>query len=324
LSKILLLISKDPTDHAFCTEVASSSSLSLKSVSQFTEGALILAQQDVGALFVAIDSVQEYQEFETAVQEKVGLYSEKVEANRIHIISSQSFELAPYLVQSPLFGHFVYRKYGNIQASGKIYARTVVLTQTERAFGLGPLLSPGAKVQVVRLESSDKKQSAVEAVKTYLIAAKFQSRMASVIANAVDEILMNAIFDAPIDDLGRPLLSTTARTSIIKLENRSAVELHVGFDNETVGLSAIDLYGSIDKQKLLQYISKVYTSDEYRVRSNIAGAGIGLATVLHTGGSLVFVSESRVKSQVTVLFKRTDNFRAFKEQFRFISTQFYF
>ena len=69
---------------------------------------------------------------------------------------------------------------------------------------------------------------------------------------------------------------------------------------------------------------KVYTDEEYKVRSSVAGAGIGLATVFRSGGSFFFVSEAGVKTEVTVFFRRTDNFRKFKDQFRFISTQFYF
>ena len=88
--------------------------------------------------------------------------------------------------------------------------------------------------------------------------------------------------------------------------------------------AASDLYGSLDKNRLLSHISKIYKEEEYRVRTAVAGAGIGLATVFRTGGSFFFVSEQGVRTEVTVFFKRTDNFREFKDQFRFISTQFYF
>jgi hypothetical protein len=89
-------------------------------------------------------------------------------------------------------------------------------------------------------------------------------------------------------------------------------------------LTAIDLFGSLDKNKLLSHISKIYTDEEYKVKTSVAGAGIGLATVFRSGGSFFFVSEARVRTEVTVFFKRTDSFREFKDQFKFLSTQFYF
>jgi hypothetical protein len=54
-----------------------------------------------------------------------------------------------------------------------------------------------------------------------------------------------------------------------------------------------------------------------------AGAGIGLASIFRSGGSICFACEKEVKTEVTVLFKKTDNFREFKDQFKFIATQFY-
>src|SRR5262249_33429793 len=154
-----------------------------------------------------------------------------------------------YLVQSPLFGHFVIRNYGDPKEAGQHYGRIVKATLADRAFGLKSLLNEKAKIQVVKLQQSTQKQDAVEAIKNYLLAAKFQSRMATVIANAVDELLMNAIFDAPVDELGKPLLSSTSRATLIKLEAQHSVEMHVGYDGRYVGITAVDLFGSLDKAK---------------------------------------------------------------------------
>lgn len=298
--------------------------LSLQTSYTPKEGAAILAKEDPAIMIADCSNQAQYEALENAVQETVGLFSDKVNPNTIHFISSDNLERVHYLIQSPLFGHFILRNFSDPKKSGQHYGRLVKSTLGDRAFGLDKLLKAGTKIQVVKLNYSSQKQDAVEAVKNYLLAAKFQSRMATVVANAVDELLMNAMFDAPVDDLGKPLLSATSRTTVLKLEGKNAVEMHVGYDGTYVGISAIDYFGSMDKVKLLTHISKIYTEEEYKVRTSIAGAGIGLATVFRSGGSFFFVSESRVKTEVTVFFKRTENFREFKDQFRFISTQFYF
>jgi hypothetical protein len=324
LGKTLLLISGRPEDQAFAGEVAVMAQLSLKTLPDPKEAADFIASDDATVIFCDTSSEAQYQVLEAAIQETVGLFSDKINANSIHFLSNEDLEKVQYLIQSPLFGHFVLRNYGDPKAAGQHYGRVVKATLTEKAFGLTALLRPGAKVQTVRLQSSSQKQEAVEAIKTYLVQAKFQSRMATVIANAVDELLMNAIFDAPTDELGKPLLTSTARSVVQELKDRNAVEMHVAFDGHYVAITAVDLFGSIDKVKLMTHISKLYTDEEYKVRTSVAGAGIGLATVFRSGGSFFFVSESRSRTEVTVFFRRTDNFREFKDQFRFISTQFYF
>ncbi len=322
--KKLLLISERPEDLAFAAEAAKAANLNLISAPNPTAGVAILTEEEPCVILMDVSSAELYEAIEKAIQDTIGLFSEKVNPNNIHFISSQNLEKVQYLVQSPLFGHFVHRNFTDPQVSGSQYGRVILTTLQDRAFGLTHLLKPGTKIQNIKLASTHQKQDAVEAIKNYLIAAKFQSRMATVIANAVDELLMNAMFDAPVDDIGKPLFSATARNTVFKLEGKNAVEMNIGYDGELVAITAVDYFGSLDKVKLLTHISKIYTEEEYKVRTSVAGAGIGLATVFRSGGSFFFVSESRVKTEVTVFFKRTDSFREFKDQFRFISTQFYF
>ena len=57
-----------------------------------------------------------------------------------------------------------------------------------------------------------------------------------------------------------------------------------------------------------------------------AAAGHGrLSTgARRSGGSLIFMCEKHVKTEVALIFERYDSYREFKGQFRFISLQFYY
>ncbi len=298
--------------------------LTLQTVSTAREGAEILSADGASAILVDTSSDDQYHQFEAAIQDSVGLFSEKINANATHFITSEEIERVPYLLQSPLFGNYVLRNYGDIKDAGQHYGRIIRAALSDRAFGLKTLLKEGTKIQTIQFKVTTQKQDGVEAVKNFLIAAKFQTRMATQVANAVDELLMNSMFDAPVDDLGKATFSSTPRSAKIELIGKHQIEMSVGFDGKYIGVSATDLFGSLDKAKLLTFISKIYTDEEYKVRTSTAGAGIGLATVFRSGGSLFFVSETKVKTEVTVFFMRTPTFRDFKDQFRFLSTQFYF
>ncbi len=324
MARSLLLISSNEKDEAFVKEVAAAADLPLKVVPNAEASAEYFARDEATVILADCATQALYQDLENTIQNTVGLFSDRINANAIHFLSDGVLENAQFLVQSPLFGHFIMRNYHDPVAAGRHYGKIVRATLEPRAFGLQQLLGPGAKIQVVPLQATTQKQNAVEAVKNFLVQAKFQTRMATVVANAVDELLMNAMFDAPIDDLGRPLFTSTSRSTAFKLESKHAVEMHVGFDGTYVAITAVDLFGSLDKNKLLSHISKIYTEEEYKVRTAVAGAGIGLATVFRSGGSFLFCSENRVRTEVTVMFRRCDSYREFKDQFRFLSTQFYF
>jgi hypothetical protein len=324
VGKHLLLISQKPEDLEFATQMAATTELTLLVAGTALEGARFVQQQECAVILVDVSTEEQYREFEKAIQDTVGMFSDKINANAIHFLSSSPPEQVGYLIQSPIFGHYVLRNYIVPKEAGEHYGRIVKSSINQQTFQMSAFLRPGAKIQNIKLHSTSQKQEAVEAIKTYLQAAQFNSRMATLISNAVDEILMNAMFDAPIDELGKTTLAQTLRSTVFPLEGKSAVEMNVGYDGVYVAISAVDHFGSLDKAKLMKHISRNYTDEEYKIKSAVAGAGIGLATVFRSGGSFYFVSENRVKTEVTVFFKKTDNYREFKDQFRFISTQFYF
>jgi hypothetical protein len=324
LADQLLLISQRPEDIAFATVVAKTAGLQFTAAKDVAEGIKIIGGEAPKATLVDATNESMCRAFEDGIHESVGLFSEAINPNALHYISDQTIENVPYLTQSPLFGHLILRRFENSSESAEHYGRTVKATLQPKSFGLQTLMKPGTKIQSLKLVSSDQKQSAVDAIKNYIIAAKFQSRIASLVSNAIDEILMNAIFDAPADELGKQLYISTPRSTVFKLEGKAEVEMHVGFDGTHVGITAIDRFGSLDKAKLLAHVTKVYTEEEYKIKTSQAGAGIGLATVYRTGGSFFFASESRERTEVTVFFRRTDSYREFRDQFRFFSTQFYF
>jgi len=324
LSRQLLLISSFEEDQKFAAEVARFSGMELLISETLNGGVDQLVNSKPDVTFFKADSEEGYRQFEDRIQESVGLFSDAVNANGLHFLSSSDISKVGYLLKSPIFGHFVSCNYGDPVLAGRHYGRVVRSTLADKAFGLEQLFGSDVVVQTIRFEQTGQKLGAVEAVRNYLLAAKFKARMASIVSNSVDELLMNAMFDAPTDELGRQQYLSESRATQRKLKDQDAVEMHVAFDGDYVAVSTVDHYGSLDKTKLMAHISKVYTEEEYKVKTTVAGAGLGLATVFRSGGSFFFISETNSKTEAMVFFKRTSSFREFKDQFRFVSTQFYF
>jgi hypothetical protein len=324
VSKTLIAMTNLGEDLVFLDQVAKASGLSLMHAPDLSQSIKLIEAEEQPVIFVDVSKREDYQRFEAGIQKNFGLFSSRISANRLHFLSSEDIYEVPYLIGSPIFGSYIRRNYTQTSTVGECYGRILKGTLGERAFGIENFIKPGTRVQTIRLSHSLQKQEAVDVVRNYLVAVKFQTRMATVIANAVDELIMNAIYDAPVDQLGRHLYDVTARNTALDLQGRSAVELQVAFDGEYVMFTAVDLFGSLDKAKLLGAISKIYREQEYKVRTGVAGAGLGLATVFHSGGSFHFASETGSRTEVSVFFRKCQNFREFKSQFRFLSTQFYF
>lgn len=326
MSQSLILVSNRPDDLVFAKTVAEIAGLDFVQTVDLMEITNAIKEQDVGAILVDFVNEQGFRTFEAAIHDQVGLFSDRLNANRFHYLSDLDLEERKFLCESPIFGNFILRKFvGSDRAAraGNRYGYVVRATVQERAFGIKTFFHPKSQVQTIQMKRSTQKQQVVEALRAYLIKAKYPTRMANTIANAVDELIMNAIFAAPTDALGRRTYEQTPRDTDMELEGKSSIEVSIAFDGIQVGICAADQYGSIDKEKVLKHLSTVYRDEQYKMKMTTAGAGIGLATTFRNGGSLIFVSEKNSRSEVTVIFERLDNIREFKDQFRYNVNQYY-
>lgn len=326
MEQILLLVSSRPDDLIFANKVAELTGLQLLQTTDLDVITNVIKEKELSAIFVDLGSRENFKAFEAAIHDQVGLFSERLNSNRFHYISDQDLEEKKFLLESPLFGNFIYRKFDGPDKASKAgvrYAYVVKSTMAERAFGIRNFFHPKSQVQTITMKRSTQKQQVVEALRAYLIKAKYPTRMANTIANAVDELIMNAIFAAPTDELGRRTYDQTPRDTDIMLDGKSSIEVSIAFDGIQVGVCATDQFGSVDKEKVLKHLSTLYKDEQYKMKMSTAGAGIGLATTFRNGGSLLFLCEKNSKTEVCVIFERLDNIREFKDQFRYIVNQYY-
>ncbi len=323
MSKTLLLISDQPEDVSFVAEVCQLAQASLQLVPEPKRAVEFLSTESPIAIFINVDNLKALHEFEMEAQQRFGLFSDQVQAHRFHFISSKSLADNRDVIQSPFFGSYFERPNTDIEEKAKLYARFVDASEKRLTHELSHFLSGKVKVQTLTLTNSDQKQEAAEAVRQYLIQAKIPARISNIIANAVDELLMNAIFDAPADAFGRPLYSSTERSQARELKGQEVVTMKIGFDGFYVGVSITDLFGLLDRGRLLNHVSMNYREQEYTVKQGNAGAGLGLATVFKSGGSLIYHCETGQKTEATLIYRAFQNYRDFKNQFHFFSAKFY-
>ena len=323
MTRTLLLISDQPEDVSFVAEVSQVIQATLQLVPDPKAAVEFLATHAPIAIFINVDNLALLREFEMEAQQRFGLFSDQVQAHRFHFISTRLLSENRDVTQSHFFGSYFERPTTDIEEKAQLYGRFVDASDKRITHELAHFLSPKGKVQTLTLTHSDQKQEAAEAVRQYLIQAKVPARISNIIANAVDELLMNAIFDAPADEFGRPLYSTTARSQSRELKGQELVTMKIGFDGFYVGVSITDLFGLLDRGRLLNHVSMDYRDQEYTVKQGNAGAGLGLATVFKSGGSLIYHCENGQKTEATLLYRAYSNYREFKNQFHFFSAKFY-
>jgi hypothetical protein len=323
VSQELLLISKNPDDPAFLAEVAGVLGATVVTEPDPIRAVEHLAETAFSGIFIDVTRLDALKAFEMEVQKRFGLLGDQVQAARVHFISDGPISQRRDSIQSPFFAAFYERPSNNIEEAGRFYGRIMKAQEPANGGTIENLLGEEGGVQLLPIERSGQKQEAVEAIRNYLAEGQVPLRMTNTIANISDELLMNALYDAPGDEFGRPIYAVTSRDSDRALKGREQIEVKLGFDGSHFAISVMDQFGNLDRARLLNHISINYKDTEYKLRKGGAGAGLGLATVLQTGGSLIYHCEEGRKTEAIFITRIFDNFRDFKSQFRFFAARFY-
>ena len=309
----IALMSEREEDFVFAAEVAKQCDTDLilitdpKKIIELMEN-----KTPVQCVFAEFQSKEAIQSFELITKEHLN-------RNLVHaLIAPNDPGLAVEMFESRAIGNFVFNKFSNAISDAQHYAR-IVRVNGKELMGLRSFVESPDKVQTIRLTDSTQKSFAANAIAIQLREFQCNERIARTVAGAVDELLMNAIFDAPIDNRGQRLHDQTPRSERLDVKG---VELQVAVEDNLIAVTVVDEVGSLSRDEVLAHIAKIFDSRFQKIRGpDYQGSGIGLSLVMKSGGSLSFVTVPGKRTEVTVFFRQTEKFKDFKSPFQFVSTR---
>lgn len=176
------------------------------------------------------------------------------------------------------------------------------------------LLSLEASCDRVLNYSSDKARMLQE-TELLVNQKKISTKAKHLILSAVDELLMNAFFDAPVDELGHVLFKNADRAEI--LTSPKPIYLEVFFQENFVAVCVTDNFGSVNEQSLKKHLLKAQVNLYSNPQSG-TGGGIGLASLWQRGVSLGFKQEEKKFTQALAVIPLIENSKIFHQQNKFI------
>ncbi len=108
------------------------------------------------------------------------------------------------------------------------------------------------------------------------------ARVASMAMLVADELISNAVHNAPVDAQGEHYRKELPRDSDFELDDRHEVTVRWGCDARYLAIEVSDRFGSLDRETVLNALAK---ND---VRESGSGAGMGIAIVYRSCDHLVF------------------------------------
>lgn len=143
-----------------------------------------------------------------------------------------------------------------------------------------------------------------------------QTRLA---AGITEELVMNAIFDAPAAS-GIDHYQSIRRGAEVVLEPGHESTLTLAYDGRILGISVLDPFGAMTRGKLFQYIRKVLVRGDSNqlIDTKELGAGLGLYKILYSCHSLICNIEPGKHTEVIALIDCERQLRDFSRSPRSI------
>ncbi len=146
-----------------------------------------------------------------------------------------------------------------------------------------PELCAGGIGRTALLTSSNRRQARIDRLHEFFESHGIASRTVGVLGEIAEELIMNALYDAPAESGYFP--APVSRTEVVELPTEHACEISYGVDRSGAFVRLRDPFGSLTRDRLLSVLDRCARSgvalDESR-----GGAGLGMWRVFSLASSV--------------------------------------
>jgi hypothetical protein len=168
-------------------------------------------------------------------------------------------------------------------------------------FGLQKYFPWGVTTYSMVVKNYEQKTRAIQIIMDYAREAGLRGPVRDRVQLVSDELMMNALYHAPVDQQGNERYRSISRKELASLEEVEPIEIHYGCSGRYFGISVRDGGGSLTRKKALEYLMRA-RQDTAVIENKATGAGLGLLSVLRSVSKLVFNLDPGSSTEVIALF----------------------
>jgi len=170
-------------------------------------------------------------------------------------------------------------------------------------FGIEKYLPDGTPVHYVRLRDFEGRGKAIDTVLAYAEAAKMRRQVRNAIGSVCEELLMNALYDAPVDDEGNQVFAEVDPHDRTRSRSPRPVSIRYAATESQFAIAVRDRFGRLAKNTILSYIEKCLHSP-VQIDRKTYGAGLGLYLVANAAASYLVNVAYGIATEVVCTFDR--------------------
>ncbi|OGQ85354.1 MAG: hypothetical protein A2289_01345 [Deltaproteobacteria bacterium RIFOXYA12_FULL_58_15] len=156
---------------------------------------------------------------------------------------------------------------------------------TKSPISLAMLLPHPHHRDLYQLARTNDRHGVLDAVDSSFVRAGASARLCQELRTLADELILNALYDAPVE-AGQPMFATTSRR--VEVPCVRPIEVEVASNEESLALCVRDFFGSLTAELIVNNLRRCYESDRAVMTDRAGGAGLGLFLLLSGSSRLVF------------------------------------
>jgi len=251
--------------------------------------------------------------------EVLDLISKYVRPSLCFAVTNGSISTYPHLTRFPFFGTHLQRRFS--EPAPGFYSRLLGSHAQGPLEGLKPYFAHDTKIHRIEIKQSAHKKIAIEALQKTLTNRGIKGRLATLVAQSADELILNAIFDAPLQ-LPEKIRTRHKESRDLEFEMtpQEAVTVEMAASDHYMGICVIDQFGTLEPQTVFRAL-RPYLSEEPIATDPFSGpsSGFGLSGILQAGLNLKIACKPGKRTETLIVFPIIENFREFRTAFRFFS-----
>jgi hypothetical protein len=170
-------------------------------------------------------------------------------------------------------------------------------------FGIEKYRPAGTPVEYARIRDFEGRGRTIDTVLAFAEQAKMRRQVRTAIGAVCEELLMNALYDAPVDAQGNPVFADVDPHARKDVLSPRPVSIRYAATEAGFAVAVRDRFGRLAKNTILAYIEKCIHSPT-QIDRKTYGAGLGLYLVANAAATYVVNVAYGIATEVVCTFDR--------------------
>ena len=170
-------------------------------------------------------------------------------------------------------------------------------------FGIEKYLPAGTPVHYARLRDFEGREKAIQTVLDFAEESKIRRQVRGAIGQVCEELLMNALYDAPVDSEGKQVFAEVDPHDRTRVRSPRPVSIRYAATDDMFAIAVRDRFGRLAKNTIRSYIEKCLHSPD-QIDRKTYGAGLGLYLVANAAATYVVNVAYGIATEVVCTFDR--------------------